>query len=219
MVLVIGRTRTRRVLRLITGCLVAVLLAAGVRWQATLAALGSFLVCSETPRAADLILVLGGDFYGPRIFTAAELALKGYAPKVLISGPPYRGQPEEQARPEGEFAIALLARQGYRTDSIESFGHTARSTIEEALALRPELARRGVKRVLLVTSAHHSRRALIVFQMLCSGIHFVSVPAPDPFYHADRWWRGESSRRLFVSEWSKIAGSVFLAPILRFRQN
>jgi len=218
-VLVIGRKQTGWLVRLITGCLVALLLTAGVRWEATLAALGSFLVCSETPQAADLILVLGGDFYGPRILTAAELALQGYAPRVLISGPPYRGQPAEQARPEGEFAIAFLARQGYRTDSIESFGHTARSTIEEALALRPELARRGVKRVLLVTSAHHSRRALIVFQMLCSGVHFVSVPAPDPFYHADQWWRDESSRRLFVSEWSKIAASIFVAPIQRFRQN
>ena len=175
-------------------------------------------MCSEAPQASDLILVLGGDFYGPRVIRAAELALQGYAPKVLISGPPYRGQLEEQARPEGEFAIAFLARQGYRTDSIESFGHTARSTIEEALALRPELARRGVKRVLLVTSAHHSRRALIVFQLLCPGVHFISVPAPDPFYHPDRWWRDESSRKLFVSEWTKIAGSIFIAPIHRFRQ-
>jgi len=208
---------TRRwLVRLITGCLVALLLVAGFRWQATLTALGSFLVCSETPQPSDLILVLGGDFYGPRVLKGAELAIQGYAPRVLISGPPYRPRPEEQSRPEGEFAIAFLARQGYRTDSFESFGHGARSTIEEAIALRPELARRGVKRVLLVTTAHHSRRALIVYQMLCSGIHFVSVPAPDPFYHVDGWWRDPSSRTLFVSEWTKITGSVFIALSRRF---
>jgi hypothetical protein len=124
---------------------------------------------------------------------------------------------QEQSRPEGEFAIAFLARQGYRTDSFESFGHQARSTIDEAVALRPELARRGVKRVLLVTSAHHSRRAWIVFETICSGIRFVSVPAPDPYYHPDRWWRDESSRSLFVSEWPKIAGSPFVALIRRFQ--
>ena len=211
-------SRTYRwLVRLITSCLVALVLVAGFRWQATLTALGSFLVCSETPQPSDLILVLGGDFYGPRVLKGAELATQGYAPRLLISGPPYRSRPEEQSRPEGEFAIAFLAQQGYPTGSFESFGHNARSTIEEAIALRPELARRGVKRVLLVTSAHHSRRALIVFQMLCSGIHFISVAAPDPFYHADRWWRDASSRRLFVSEWTKIAGSVFITLSRRFQ--
>jgi hypothetical protein len=70
---------------------------------------------------------------------AAELANNGYAPRVLISGTPYRARPEDQSRPEGEFAIVFLAKQGYRTDSFESFGHHARSTIEEAIALRPEL--------------------------------------------------------------------------------
>ena len=207
----------RWLVSLISGCLVALILVAGFRWQATLAALGSFLVCSETPQPSDLILVLGGEFYGPRVLKGAELATHGYAPRLLISGPPYRSRPEEQSRPEGEFAIAFLAQQGYPTGSFESFGHNARSTIEEAIALRPELARRGVKRVLLVTSAHHSRRALIVFQMLCSGIHFISVAAPDPFYHADRWWRDASSRKLFVSEWTKIAGSVFITLSRRFQ--
>jgi len=201
----------RWLVRLITGCLVAVVLLVAFRWQATLSALGSYLVCSETPQPSDLILVLAGDFYGPRVLKGAELATEGYAPRVLISGTPYQG------RPEGEFAIAFLARQGYRTDSFESFGHAAGSTIEEAIALRPELARRGVKRVLLVTSAHHSRRALIVFKTLCSGIRFVSVPAPDPYYHADGWWRNTSSRRLFTSEWTKIAGSVFITLSQRFQ--
>ncbi len=196
---------------LLAGCIIALLLVSAFRWQATLAALGNYLICSQAPQPADLILVLAGDFYGPRVLKAAELASQGYAPRVVISGAPYRAQAEDQARPEGEFAIAFLAKQGYRTDSIESFGHHARSTIEEAIALRPELERRRVKRVILVTSAFHSRRALIVFQLVCSRIDFVSVPASDSHYHADRWWADASSRRLFFSEWSKIVGSLLLA--------
>ena len=175
-----------------------------IRWQATLSFLGGYLVCSERPQPADLILVLAGNFYGPRVLMAAELATQGYAPLALISGTPYQG------RPEGEFAIEFLAQQGYPKRLFQSFGHNARSTIEEAIALRPELTRREVKRVLLVTSAYHSRRAAIVFRLFCPGIQFIAIPAPDRFYHEQGWWQDASSRRLFFSEWSKILATVLI---------
>jgi uncharacterized SAM-binding protein YcdF (DUF218 family) len=193
-------------------------LAGTFRWQATLSSLGRYLVCSETPQPSDLILVLAGNFYGPRVVKAAELANQGFAPRVLISGTPYRSRPEDQSRPEGEFAIAFLAQQGYRTDLFESFGHHARSTIEEAIALRPELDRRGVKHVLLVTSDYHSRRAWLVFQLVCPGIRFISVAAPDSQYLPDKWWKDERSRSLFFSEWTKIVGSLLAYPEYQFRK-
>lgn len=180
-------------------------MAAAIRWQATLVFLGRYLVYSETPRQADLILVLAGDFFGPRVLKAAELVTQGYAPLVLISGTPYQG------RPEGEFAISFLAKQGYPTNLFESFGHNARSTIEEAAALRPELARRHAKQVILVTSAFHSRRSAIVFRLFCPGIHFISVPGAEVTYHPDRWWKDDHSRTLFYSEWIKILGTVLMA--------
>jgi uncharacterized SAM-binding protein YcdF (DUF218 family) len=61
--------------------------------------------------------------------------------------------------------------------------------------LRAELARRGVKRVLLVTASFHSRRSAIVFHLFCPGIQFISVPASDPYYHPDTWWMDASSQR------------------------
>lgn len=170
--------------------------------------IGYSLICSENPRPADLILVLGGEFYGPRVVTAAELAVAGYAPLVLISGPPYG----DDGRPEGEHAIEFLTARGYPRNLFAVFGHTARSTIDEAIALAPELRRRQVKRVILVTNAYHSRRADIVLRLFCdNGIRFISVPAPDSFYTPERWWDDPGSRKLFVSEWRKIIGSVVLA--------
>jgi uncharacterized SAM-binding protein YcdF (DUF218 family) len=176
-----------------------------IRWQTTLSFLGSYLIYSQAPRSADIILVLAGDFYGPRVLQAADLAKQGYAPLVLISGTPYQGGME------GEYAISFLAKQGYSTRLFESFGHDAHSTIEEAIALRGELARRHVKRVILVTGAYHSRRSSIVFRLFCPGIQFISVPGPDPNYHPDRWWMDDRSRALFYSEWTKIAGTVLMA--------
>lgn len=176
-----------------------------IRWQATLNGLGGYLVASQPPQSADLILVLAGDFWGPRAAKGADLAVQGYAPLVLMSGTPYEG------RPDGELAIEFLTKRGYPKRIFQSFSHNAHSTIEEAILLRPELARRGVKRVLLVTSAYHSRRAEIVFRLFCPGIQFISIPAPDLHYHAVDWWKDSNSRTLFFSEWKKILGTILIA--------
>jgi uncharacterized SAM-binding protein YcdF (DUF218 family) len=187
------------------GCiLITSVIAVTVRWKAVLTSLGSFLVDSQPPQSADLIVVLGGDFWGPRVLTGSELARAGYAPTVLLSGPPYNG------RPQGELSIEFLVQKGYPSQIFQVFANQAHSTITEAIALRGELARRKVKRVLLVTTAHHSRRAAIVLTLFCPGIRFISIPAPDSRYHADQWWSDKNSRHLFVSEWRKILGSVLV---------
>jgi uncharacterized SAM-binding protein YcdF (DUF218 family) len=174
-----------------------------IRWQATLNFLGGFLVSSQHPQSADLILVLAGDFWGPRAVKGADLALEGYAPLALMSGTPYQG------RPDGELAIEGLTQRGYPARLFQSFAHNSRSTIEEAIALRPELARRRVKRVLLVTTAYHSRRAAIVFRLFCPGIQFIAIAAPDA-YHPDGWWKDPASKILFYSEWRKILGTILV---------
>jgi uncharacterized SAM-binding protein YcdF (DUF218 family) len=191
----------------LSGLLAFSLLGGWVVKKAIVPRIGYSLICSQIPRQADLILVLGGDFFGPRVFKAADLALEGFAPIVLISGPPYGG-----VRPEGEFAVELLTTRGYPKKLFAVFGHHARSTVEEAAALAPELRRRQVRRVILVTSAYHSRRADIVIRLFCdNGIQFISVPASDQVYTPEQWWDDPGSRKMFFSEWSKIIGSVLVA--------
>ena len=177
-------------------------MAALAGWKTVRRELGEFLVCTQTPQPADLVLVLAGDFYGPRVLKGANLAAEGYAPLVLISSGPYEN------RTEGIAAIDFLAARGYPRRLFQSFEQHATSTITEAIALRPELKRRGVKRVLLVTSAYHSRRASIVFRLFCPGIRFITIGAPGEHYHPDDWWDDPSSRGLFFSEWAKIFGTV-----------
>jgi uncharacterized SAM-binding protein YcdF (DUF218 family) len=145
--------------------------------------------------------VLGGDFWGPRVVKGAELATQGFAPYVLISGPPYRD------RPESDLAIEFLVGKGYPRTLFRGYEHQAKSTIEEALALAPELKRLNIRRAILVTRASHSRRAGIVFHLFCPGIEFQAVPAADDF-KADQWWRDPYSRDVFYLEWQKIFGTV-----------
>jgi uncharacterized SAM-binding protein YcdF (DUF218 family) len=189
----------------LTVCIVILLGVVALRWQSALTSLGNFLIDSQPPQKADLIVVLGGDFLGPRVLIGAELARQRYAPVALLSGPPYQG------RPEGAVAVDFLVSRGYQRDIFQVFPTGANSTIAEAEALRIELSRRRVKRVLLVTSNYHSRRAEIVLTLFCPGVRFISIPAPDSHYHAEDWWQDESSRRLFFMEWGKIVGTVLVA--------
>jgi uncharacterized SAM-binding protein YcdF (DUF218 family) len=195
---------------LLLGGLLILAVLVGVRWEAALTSLGAFLVDAQPPQPADLALVLGGDFWGPRVLVGAELAKQGYAPLTLISGPRYYGAPDLYGRPEGDLAIDFLVQKGYPKQLFQFVITDADSTITEARALRDELARRQVRRVLLVTSNYHSRRATIVLSLFCPGVTFISVPARDTHYHIVNWWTDDSSRRLFFSEWKKILGSVFM---------
>ena len=204
----VSAIRNLRVLPcLLTVCILilALIAAAAIRWEATLTYLGNFLVDSQPPQEADLILVLGGDFIGPRVVAGAELARLRYAPYALLSGPPFGG------RPQGELSIDFLVRKGYPRDVFQVFATDAESTIDEAKALRGELARRHARRVLLVTTSYHSRRATIVLTLFCPGVQFIPVPARDPHFHVAEWWNDDWSRRLFFSEWSKIVGTVLVS--------
>jgi len=195
----------RSLLRWLLAAAAILLVVLAIRWQSTLSGIGHILIKSDRPERSDLILVLGGDFWGPRVLKAAELGTQRFAPVVLLSSPPYRG------RPEGEFTIPFLEERGYSPDLFQVFPHYAASTIAEAVALRGELSRRKVKRVILVTAAYHSRRAYIVFRLFCPGIQFLSVPAEDTHYAADTWWKNAASRDLFFSEVTKMLGSVLVA--------
>lgn len=201
-------TSRRSKLLVRAGFVILFLLVGWASRKAIVARMGYSVICSQIPRQADLILVLGGDFWGPRVIKAADLAMEGYAPLVLISGPPYG----KDLQPEGELAIQFLTARGYPRELFAVFAHTAGATVEEAIALAPELRRRRVKRVILVTSAYHSRRADMVVRLFCdNGIQFISVPAADPVYSPELWWDDPGSRKIFFSEWKKIAGSILLA--------
>ena len=179
------------------------LLLAVAFYPVTLTWMARFLTVSQQPEPADLILILGGDFWGPRALLGAELGARGYAGKVLISGPPYLDQPES------ELSIRFLVDKGYPREMFISFPNTTKSTVEEAIALCPELKRLGAGKVLLVTSAYHSRRANLALRLFCPDIRFRSIAAPDPQFEVENWWKNERFRYFFFSEWQKIIGTVF----------
>ena len=177
--------------------------------------IGEWLVTRDTPAPADLIVVLGGSFWGPRVIEAADLAVQGYAPHVLISGPDYGLN--GVVMPEGDWATKLIVEKGYPRSLFWTFSHHAASTIDEAKVLVPELKRLKVKRVLIVTSAYHSRRASLIFHAMLPFSEVRVIGAPETYFQPETWWKADTSRRLVRSEWIKIMGTIVYGWVLRLQ--
>jgi uncharacterized SAM-binding protein YcdF (DUF218 family) len=186
---------------LLAGLLV-VALAAVVAHPVWMSALGGYLVRAEEPAPADIAVVPAGDGFGNRILKAADLVRRGFTPRVLVSGPD--GMYDSN---EADLAIAYVVHRGNPPAWFIRFPIKAYSTREEARLIVPELRRLGVRRVLLVTSDYHTRRAGAIYRAAAPEIEFRVVAAPDRFFRSGEWWRTREGQKRFVLEWMKtIAG-------------
>jgi uncharacterized SAM-binding protein YcdF (DUF218 family) len=139
-------------------------------------------LCVDSGRvSAEVIVVLGGGAERP--VRAAELFKAGAAPRIIISG-------------EGDDAFyrQVLLRAGVPAKAIEVEGKS-RTTHENAEFTIKRLRAEQVKRVIIVTSWYHSRRALSCFEHLAPEMKFYSRPSYFAFARAD-WQRLGISRRL-----------------------
>lgn len=158
---------------------------------------GEFWVVNDPPAQSDVIVVLGDDNYpGDRAFHAAELYRSGMAPVIVASG--------RMLRPNAGMADLIehdLQSFGVPASSIVKFSHRAATTQEEAEALSGLIASRGWKRVLLVTSNYHTRRALFIFERVMPAKVSVLVSgARDSDFDPSRWWSTSRGQRLFAHE-------------------
>ena len=171
--------------------------------SAILSGLGSFLVRDDVPQHADVIFVLAGDPSGHRILKGAQMVREGYALKAIVSGPPLYGIHE------CDLAIALAERAGYSPAYFQPFPHDAHSTREEAQAAAALLRSLHARRVILVTSDYHTRRAGNTFRAAIPDIQFDVVAAPDPDFSPRAWWKNREGRKTFAMEWMKTVAAWF----------
>jgi uncharacterized SAM-binding protein YcdF (DUF218 family) len=154
-----------------------------------------FLCVDSGPVKADVIVVLGGGSH-ERPGRAAELFNKEHAaPRIIISG-------------LGDYKInrLLLIEAGVPSGVIET-ENQSRTTKENAqftiqLLRKPNSPH--AKRVIIVTSWYHSRRALACFRHYAPDIQFYSRPSYFAFAHAD-WSHNRIGNRVRL-EYAKLLG-------------
>lgn len=169
--------------------------------------LGEFLTVEDAPARADAIFVLGGEA-NVRPARAAELYHAGLAPRILIPRPENFLSHELTSAPNiTDVATEAMRRLGVPDSAItllEMPGGST-STIDDARLLRAYAERHGIRRVLVVTSAFHTRRTRWVLRRVLDGLDVtvLMVPAADPRFNERNWWRYEAGLLAYVEEYLK----------------
>lgn len=162
-----------------------------------LRAAGNFWVVDDPPAASDAIIVLGDDNYsGDRAARAAELYKANWAPVVVASG--------RLMRPYASVADLLdhdLRDRGVPEKDIARLTGRYRDTKEEAQAISQLIRERGWKKVILVTSNYHTRRAHYISErMYPPGTVLRMSAAPDADYNPNNWWETRDGEKIFFLE-------------------
>ncbi len=187
-------------LKLRTAFTIGAIVLFGIVFRArVLSAMGAFLVHADPPQKADVAVVLAGDGWGRRILAAAQLERDGYVPKVIVSG-----TDGAYGNYECDLAIPFAVRHGFPDSYFAHLEHHARSTLEEAQAVVPELRRQGYKRVMIVTSNYHTRRSKSVFQNMAPDLTILMGAAPDEFFTVDGWWHKREAQKILFTEYEKL---------------
>jgi uncharacterized SAM-binding protein YcdF (DUF218 family) len=158
---------------------------------------GEFWVVDEPAAQSDALIVLGDDNYAAdRAFRAAELYREGVAPMAVVSG--------RMLRKDVSLADVMghdLESFGVPAKSIVKLTHRAQNTREEAAEVARLIQSRGWKRVLVVTSNYHARRAQFIFERtLPSSVSLRVSGARDSDFDPSRWWQTRQGQKLFFSE-------------------
>jgi uncharacterized SAM-binding protein YcdF (DUF218 family) len=177
--------------------------------------LGVFLAQEDELQPADAILVLSGSTMS-RPLEGADLYLAGYAPLIVLS----RDQPP--------IGMPALAERGilFVTGATRTYGVFLQlgipdsaiiiperihgNTAAEAVSLREMAEEQGWRRVIVVSSVYHLRRAAFAFRRELRGTEIQVLMRRTRYEDVEpaQWWRRRRDIRAVVDELPRLAAYV-----------
>lgn len=164
------------------------------------------LSVAAAPSPADLMFVFPGEVPG-RARCAARLYREGVAPLVLFSGGRVTPELEVIGRPLTDAALnALIATNEGVPEAATRVVPTGTSTWEDAAALRGFLLAHPARKVLVVTSPLHSRRAIATVRVALdgTGAEAAVTSCDEPFAPGSFWWLEERPLIQVLNESAKL---------------
>jgi uncharacterized SAM-binding protein YcdF (DUF218 family) len=162
------------------------------------ASAGNMLVV-DAPERSDVILVLAGET-DRRPTRALQLLDQGYAQRVVIDVP-------AAAKIYGFTEIELAGKYVQslsKPASVSVCAINGLSTRDESHDAQKCLARESGKRVLIVTSDFHTRRALSIFRHEIRGKSFSVAAVQDDTQFGKRWWTHRQWAKTCLDEWLRL---------------
>jgi uncharacterized SAM-binding protein YcdF (DUF218 family) len=183
--------------------------AAGAAWLLVYG--GRYLQHEDPLVKADAIFVLAGTRL-ERPLEAVDLYKEGFAPLIVLS--PGRPEPGEylleqrgiEFPTEAELQRTALIKSGVPEAAVAATIGYVDNTAQEANLLRSMVKTNHWRRVIIVTSKYHTRRAAFAFRRGLAGTGTEVIMRASRYDHSDpaRWWRFRPDYRFVISEWQKL---------------
>ncbi len=169
------------------------------------------IVKADIPAPDAIVILSGSSTYVERANLAANLYREGRAPVIVLTNDGLVGgwdHKEDRNPYYYELAAKRLEQQGVPDKSIQLAPGFALGTYEESILVREYAATHNLKRLLIVTSGYHSRRALWSMRRACEGseiqVGIDSVPpgwqTPSPWL----WWSKRWGWKVVGGEYVKM---------------
>jgi len=201
-----GKAKRRRLVLLIA------LLSAAVLWPVLAWAGAHLLIVKSDLASADAIVVMSGSAtYRERADWAAKLYREGRAPIVILTNDSLKSgwdKKEERNPYFYELAARELQRLGVPESKIQIVSDIALGTYEESVGVRDYAGAHQLKRLLVVTSAYHTRRTLWSLRHACEGSGIeIGIDSPPPGWQTPapaRWWWRRWGWKVVAGEYMKL---------------
>ena len=159
---------------------------------------GSYLVINA-PEKADVIVVLAGETNW-RPARGLQLLSQGYAPRMLLDVPS-AGIIYDQSMLNIAKAYVQHLPQPQSVSICPIAGLSTKTEAQDVVGC---LKNAGVRRILVVTSDYHTRRALSVFQHELRGCDVSIAAAFDSETFGVPWWHRRQWAKINFDEWLRL---------------
>ena len=197
--------------------LLALLLALPATREALLRVAGRALVAQDPLAPADVIVV-AVDADGEGVLAAADLVHAGLATRVaLFPDPPDRTDREFLRRGlpySNRATIATMQLRALGVTSVELIPASVNGTTAEGEVLRQWCTAQGVRHIIFVSTADHSRRTrrMLARSLRGSGtaasVRYSAYSEFDP----ENWWRTRRGVRIEIVEAQKLLVDAVMHP-------
>lgn len=168
---------------------------------------GTALVVAVSVDDPQAIITLGSHEW-ERLPAAAQLAKAHPNALVFLTVPK---QPTKHNCHDCEGRAARLVAAGVSPARLVMLPSRVSNTRDEAIAARTECTQRGFRRLVVVTSPYHTRRALATFVDVFTGTDATIgiVPSDRSPARPHQWWGSPYDRAYVGYEWAAIVYHAF----------
>jgi uncharacterized SAM-binding protein YcdF (DUF218 family) len=174
--------------------------------------IGRYLVISQQPKKAAVIVVLNGRDT-ERALAAVDLYAQGYANRIVLAHVTKQPGSDEFWKRVGKdwnskiFFQRAVEAMGVPQGAFKLIGDGVTSTYDEAMVTRKFLEKTGYRSILLVTSKWHSKRAYLTFKsgLKKDGIAVTVIASKYDTFDPDSWWKSQVNIETVLGEYLHLA--------------